>query len=69
MDKNRNAIAEADEDLVDILLDFIIVSASLAKKVSQEMRTRQHTEGGHQHGQNQRNRNGDSRASLRSRSY
>jgi len=42
----------AEEELVDVLLDFIVVSASLAKKVTKAIRLRE--EGGKQDEQSKR---------------
>jgi hypothetical protein len=43
-----------EEELVDLLLDFIIVSANLAKKVNRTIKQKQIKEGGNVNGQNQR---------------
>jgi hypothetical protein len=43
-----------EEELVDLLLDFIIVSANLAKKVNRTIKQKQIKEGGTVNGQNQR---------------
>ena len=54
MDEMRNTAMTPEEELIDVLLDFIIVAASLAKKVSQAMKEKQIKEGGTVNGQNQR---------------
>ena len=41
MDEMRNTAMTPEEELIDVLLDFIIVAASLAKKVSQAMKEKQ----------------------------
>ena len=43
-----------EEELVDLLLDFIIVSANLAKKVNRTIKQQQSKEAGTVNGQNQR---------------
>lgn len=43
-----------EEELVDILLDFIIVAANLAKSINHAMKEKQIKEGGNVNGQNQR---------------
>ena len=43
-----------DEELVDILLDFIIVAANLAKSINRSLKQKQIKEGGNVNGQNQR---------------
>ena len=43
-----------EEELVDLLLDFIIVSANLAKKVNRTIKQKQIKEGGTGNGQIQR---------------
>ena len=43
-----------EEELIDLLLDFIIVSANLAKKVNRTIKQKQIKEGGTVNGQNQR---------------
>lgn len=44
----------AEEELVDLLLDFIIVAAKLTKKVAHSMRDKKLKEGGNLNGQNER---------------
>lgn len=48
-----------EEELVDILLDFIIVSANLAKKVNRTIKEKQIKEGGIINGQMQRTGSGN----------
>ena len=52
----------AQEELTDLLLDFIIVAARLAQKLNRAMRVKKNTEGGKHHGQNQRLGNADQRS-------
>ena len=54
MYENDNKMMTHEEELVDILLDFIIVSANLAKKVNRTIKQKQIKEGGTVNGQNQR---------------
>lgn len=49
----ETTVMTPEEELVDVLLDFIIVSANLAKKVNRTMRQKQIKEGGAVNGQNQ----------------
>ena len=48
-----------EEELVDLLLDFIIVSANLAKSVNHNIKQKQIKEGGISNGKNQRIGNGN----------
>ena len=41
MNDARKGALKPEEELVEVLLDFIIVSATLAKKVTQAMRVKQ----------------------------
>ena len=41
MNEAKRDALKPEEELVDVLLDFIIVSATLAKKVTQAVRERQ----------------------------
>lgn len=59
MYEHQTAVMTQEEELVDILLDFIIVSANLAKKVGQSMKQKQIKEGGTVNGQNQRTGHGN----------
>lgn len=55
MHKSDNIVVMTpEEELVDLLLDFIIVSANLAKKVNRTIKQKQIKEGGTVNGQNQR---------------
>jgi len=65
MDEMRNTAMTPEEELIDVLLDFIIVAASLAKKVSQAMKEKQIKEGGTVNGQNQRIGHGNQRPANR----
>ena len=50
----NTAAMTPEEELVDLLLDFIIVSANLAKSVNRTIKQKQIKEGGTVNGQNQR---------------
>ena len=63
MYKSENKVMTTEEELVDILLDFIIAAANLAKKINQSMKQRQIKEGGTINGQNQRTGIGDQQSS------
>jgi hypothetical protein len=63
MYESENTVMTPEEELVDILLDFIIVSASLAKKINQAVKQKQIKEGGTVNGQNQRTGHGNQRSS------
>ncbi|MBR5529220.1 MAG: hypothetical protein IKU57_01970 [Oscillospiraceae bacterium] len=54
MYESENKTMNPDEELVDILLDFIIVAANLAKSINRTMKQKQIKEGGTVNGQNQR---------------
>lgn len=45
MNEAKKDALKPEEELVDVLLDFIIVSANLAKKVTQAVREKQIKEG------------------------
>ena len=45
MNEAKRDALKLEEELVDVLLDFIIVSATLAKKVTQAVREKQIKEG------------------------
>ena len=47
MNEAKRDALKPEEELVDVLLDFIIVSATLAKKVTQAVREKQIKEGAH----------------------
>ena len=51
------------DELVEVLLDFIIVSVSLAKKINLAVRQKQIKEGGTIKGQHQRTGHGNQRPS------
>ena len=53
-ESNNIVVMTPEEELVDLLLDFIIVSANLAKKVNRTIKQKQIKEGGTVNGQNQR---------------
>ena len=54
MYENDEITMTKEEELVEVLLEFIIVAASLAKKVNLAMRTKKMNEGGNVNGQTQR---------------
>ena len=54
MYESKNKTMNPDEELVDILLDFIIVAANLAKSINRSLKQKQIKEGGTVNGQNQR---------------
>ena len=56
MYETESIVMTPEEELVDVLLDFIIVSATLAKKVNMTVKQKQKQikEGGTVNGQNQR---------------
>jgi len=54
MNEARKEVMKPEEELVDVLLDFIIVSATLAKKVSHAMREKQIKEGAYRNVKNER---------------
>jgi hypothetical protein len=58
-----------EEELVDLLLDFIIVSANLAKKVNRTIKQKQIKEGGTVNGQNQRIGTGNQGPAQRRNQY
>ena len=51
MYETDNKMMTHEEELVDILLDFIIVSANLAKSINRTMKQKQIKEGGTVNGQ------------------
>ena len=61
MYESENTVMTPEEELVDVLLDFIIVSANLAKKVNHTIKQKQIKEGGTVNGQNQRTGTGNQR--------
>ena len=69
MHETENIVMTPEEELVDVLLDFIIVSATLAKKVNMTVKQKQIKEGGTINGQNQRIGNGNQRHANRCGHY
>ena len=69
MHETENNVMTPEEELVDVLLDFIIVSATLAKKVNMTVKQKQIKEGGTVNGKNQRIGNGNQRPANRSDHY
>ena len=61
MYENENKAMNPEEELVDILLDFIIVAANLAKSINHAMKEKQIKEGGNVNGKSQRIGNGNQR--------
>lgn len=58
-----------EEELVEVLLDFNIVSANLAKKINLAVMEKQIKEGSTENEQNQRIGHGNQRPANRSRHY
>lgn len=54
MSNYKEEMVKPEEELVDVLLDFIIVSATLAKKVTQAVREKQIKEGAYKDVKNER---------------
>jgi len=69
MYENENKTMNPEEELVDILLDFIIVAANLAKSINHAMKEKQIKEGGTVNGQNQRTGNGNQQPANRCSHY
>ena len=69
MQDSENMVMTQDQELVDVLLDFVIVAASLAKKVNQAMKIKTIKEGGTVNGQNERIGNGNQRPAQCRRYY
>jgi hypothetical protein len=69
MYETESIVMTPEEELVDVLLDFIIVSATLAKKVNMTVKQKQIKEGGTVNGKNQRIGNGNQRPANRSDHY
>ena len=61
MYESENSVMTPEEELVDILLDFIIVAANLAKKINYAVKEKQIKEGGKVTGQTQRTGTGNQR--------
>lgn len=53
MYENDNKMMTHEEELVEVLLDFIIVSANLAKSINRTIKQKQIKEGGTVNGQTQ----------------
>jgi hypothetical protein len=66
---NEDITMSKDEELVEVLLDFIIVAASLAKKVNLAMKTKQIKEGGYGYEQSKRVGSGHQGSAFRCRHY
>lgn len=69
MQDSNNMVMAEDQELVDVLLDFVIVAASLAKKINQAMKIKTIKEGGTVNGQNERIGNGNQRPTQCRRHY
>ena len=69
MYETESIVMTPEEELVDVLLDFIIVSATLAKKVNMTVKQKQIKEGGTVNGKNQRMGNGNQRPANRGGHY
>lgn len=69
MQDSENMVMTQDQELVDVLLDFVIVAASLAKKINQAMKIKTIKEGGTVNGQNERIGNGNQRPAQCRRNY
>ena len=69
MQDSNNMVMTQDQELVDVLLDFVIVAASLAKKINQAMQIKTIKEGGTVNGQNERIGNGNQRPAQCRRHY
>ena len=54
MNEAKTKMAKPEEELVDVLLDFIIVSATLAKKVTRAARKKSIKEGAYKDVKNER---------------
>lgn len=69
MQDSENMVMTQDQELVDVLLDFVIVAASLAKKINQALKIKTIKEGGTVNGQNERIGNGNQRPAQCRRHY
>lgn len=69
MQDSENMVMTQDQELVDVLLDFVIVAASLAKKINQAMKIKTIKEGGAVNGQNERIGTGNQRPAQRRSHY
>ena len=63
----ENTMVTHEEELVEVLLDFIIVSANLAKSINRTIKQKQIKEGGNVNGQNQRTGHGNQGPAQRRR--
>ena len=63
----ENTMVTHEEELVEVLLDFIIVSANLAKSINRTIKQKQIKEGGTVNGQNQRGGHGNQGPAQRRR--
>lgn len=63
----ENTMVTHEEELVEVLLDFIIVSANLAKSINRTIKQKQIKEGGTVNGQNQRTGHGNQGPAQRRR--
>ena len=63
----ENTMVTHEEELVEVLLDFIIVSANLAKSINRTIKQKQIKEGGTVNGQTQRIGHGNQRPAQRRR--
>lgn len=62
MCNNENYAMTKNEELIDVLLDFIIVAANLSKKINRAVKHRQNRIGGNSRVKNERIRNRGHRA-------
>lgn len=67
MYESENTMVTHEEELVEVLLDFIIVSANLAKSINRTIKQKQIKEGGTVNGQNQRTGHGNQGPAQRRR--
>ena len=67
MYESENIAMTPEEELVEVLLDFIIVSANLAKKINRTIKQKQIKEGGNVNGQTQRTGHGNQGTAQRRR--
>ena len=67
MYESENTMVTHEEELVEVLLDFIIVSANLAKSINRTIKQKQIKEGGTVKGQNQRTGHGNQGPAQRRR--
>ncbi|MCQ4839423.1 hypothetical protein NE695_05770 [Neglectibacter timonensis] len=69
MYESENKTMNPDEELVDILLDFIIVAANLSKSINRSLKQKQIKEGGTGNGQIQRTGSGNQGPAQRRSHY